>query len=90
MPGKVAASDTSILVNRRSYRLPATTTVAAIAELAGVPHDNAVVERQTSAGLAELKIDDQLFLRRGDEFLVTRQFIMGGCDDTVGLVGSQK
>jgi hypothetical protein len=55
-------------------------TGADVAEMMGVPHDNAVVERETPTGPVAISLDETLRIAGGEEFLVTRQFIMGGSD----------
>ena len=75
-----AGPDRTVFVNRRRFVLPvAAPTGADIAALIGVPADNAVVERETAEGLVAVPIDAPLSIAEGHAFLVTRQFIMGGC-----------
>lgn len=77
--------DRTVFVNRRRFTLPdATPTGADIAALIGVPADNAVVERETADGLIAIPLDAPLSIDDGQAFLVTRQFIMGGCPGSCG------
>lgn len=81
MSDRKATPDGIIFVNRRRFTLPATASTGAdIAGLIGVPADNAVVERETPEGLIAVSLDAPLATDDGEAFLVTRQFIMGGCD----------
>lgn len=76
--GDTAAS-LPIRVNRRPFAVASGATGADIAALVGVPADNAVVERLAADGsLAECALDGPVPLAAGAEFLVTRQYIMGG------------
>lgn len=80
MSDRQAELDRVIFVNRRRFTLrAATSTGADIAGLIGVPFDNAVVERETADGLVAVLLDKPLPVEDGEAFLVTRQFIMGGC-----------
>ncbi|WP_158915229.1 multiubiquitin domain-containing protein [Caulobacter sp. S45] len=69
-----------IFVNRRRFEIGGERmTGAEIANLLGVPEDNAVVERHGAAGeLETLPLDHAFEICSGQSFLVTRQFIMGG------------
>jgi hypothetical protein len=76
-----AQSTCQIFINYRPHIVESTTLSAKdLASLAGVPHDNVVVEVETTAGLKMLALDESLIITDGSRFLVTRQFIMGGME----------
>lgn len=76
--GDTAAS-VPIRVNRRPFRVAPGATGAQIAALLGVPEDNAVVELEGADGvLVACALDAPVPLAPGAEFLVTRQYVMGG------------
>lgn len=86
MSDRKATPDRIIFVNRRRFPLPVTAATGAdIAGLIGVPADNAVVERETAEGLIAVSLDKPLLIDNGEAFLVTRQFIMGGCEGGAAL-----
>lgn len=74
-------SSCDIFVNRRPFSVDNhRPTGADIAALLGVPADNAVVERHNTHGDLEIVPIDQPFeIAPAQSFLVTRQFVMGGC-----------
>ncbi|WP_425089026.1 hypothetical protein [Stappia sp.] len=72
-----------ITINRRRFDrdggVEPTMTADALAELAGIPAENAIVERETGPRTYEaLARDTSLPIRSGMHFLVTRKFVMGG------------
>lgn len=72
-----------ITVNRRRFDrnagVHAAMTAEAIATLVGVPVRNAVVEREVGPGAYErLAPGDEISVKTGMHFLVTREFVMGG------------
>ena len=72
-----------ITVNRRRFDakhgVASQMSAAAIAELAGVPAQNAVVERESGENELELvPCDASIAIETGMHFLVTRHFVMGG------------
>lgn len=72
-----------VFVNRRRFDagkgLKAVATGADIAALAGVPRDNAKVEVEAGPDrMQEVGIDERIEIRPGMQFLVTREFVLGG------------
>ncbi|MGJ3263273.1 MAG: multiubiquitin domain-containing protein [Salinarimonas sp.] len=79
------AATIPIRVNRRPFSVASGTTGAEIAALLGVPADNAVVEAQAPDGdLVACGLDAPVPLAPGAEFLVTRQYVMGGTSPVRG------
>jgi Multiubiquitin len=69
-----------INVNRRPFTIrDRRLTGHQIAAMIGVPADNAVVEREIAGDLMTLALAEKVEIEDGASFLVTRQFIMGGC-----------
>lgn len=72
-----------IFVNRRKFDkgdgvLPEMTG-AQIAELVGVPADNAIV-REESPEKREIAVTETVHIKNGEHFLVTRKIVEGGND----------
>ncbi|SDU45744.1 hypothetical protein [Stappia sp. ES.058] len=72
-----------ITINRRRFDrdggVAPTMTADDLATLAGIPAQNAIVERETGPRTYEaLARDSSLPMRSGLHFLVTRKFVMGG------------
>lgn len=73
-----------VRVNRRPFSVAPGVTGADIAALLGVPADNAVVEVQAADGsLLACALDAPAPLAPHAEFLVTRQYVMGGAPGAV-------
>ena len=49
-----------------------------IADLVGVPADNAVVRLETRSGLEEIQIKEEIEIKSEMQFLVTRKTVEGG------------
>ncbi|WP_029031649.1 multiubiquitin domain-containing protein [Salinarimonas rosea] len=78
-PAGDTAAIVPIRVNRRPFSVAPGVTGAQIAALLGVPADNAVVEAQGADGtLVACALDAPAPLAPHVEFLVTRQYVMGG------------
>ncbi|WP_349360706.1 hypothetical protein [Stappia sp.] len=72
-----------ITINRRRFDraagVAAKMTADDLATLAGIPAQNAIVERETGPRTYEpVAGDEALTVRSGMHFLVTRKFVMGG------------
>jgi hypothetical protein len=69
-----------ISVNRRPFTIrDRRLSGHQIAAMIGVPADNAVVEHDVAGELIALALSEKVEIEDGACFLVTRQFIMGGC-----------
>ncbi|WP_372424805.1 hypothetical protein [Salinarimonas chemoclinalis] len=78
-PAGDMAAIVEIRVNRRPFSVAPGLTGSGIAALLGVPADNAVVEVQAADGtLVACALDDPAPIAPHAEFLVTRQYVMGG------------
>jgi hypothetical protein len=76
---ETTSSAVVIFVNRRRFEVKPGVTGAGIAALLGVPAENAVVEIEAGDGEpTELVLDAPVTLAPGQQFLVTRQYVMGG------------
>jgi hypothetical protein len=72
-----------ISVNRRPFSIrERRLTGHQIAAMIGVPADNAVVEHEVAGELITLALSEKVEIEEGACFLVTRQFIMGGCSES--------
>jgi hypothetical protein len=70
-----------IFVNRRKFEegdgVRPEMTGAAIAELVGVPADNAVI-REESPEKKKIEVNEVVRVKNGEHFLVTRKIVEGG------------
>ena len=80
MPGP--DSNLHIFVNRRKFDESAGVqpqmTGRQIAALVDVPAENAVVRRDSGSAHEEVGIDQQVSIKNGDHFLVTRKTVEAG------------
>ena len=71
-----------IYVNRRKFQsvdgVEPEMTGGQIADLVGVPHDNAVIRLETEKDPVEVKLDEKVEIKSGMQFLVTRKTVDGG------------
>lgn len=70
-----------IFVNRRKFegeRIKPRMAGREIAELVGVPPENAVVRRESGPDKMEIGIDESVDIRMAEHFLVTRATVQGG------------
>ncbi|WP_342363823.1 hypothetical protein [Terrarubrum flagellatum] len=79
-------SELHIFVNRRrfdaTHGLTKRVTGAEIAALVNVPRMNAVVEHDAGVdALTPVDLDTPIDIENGAQFLVTREFVLGGAND---------
>lgn len=71
-----------IFVNRRKFErgdgVKELMTGAEIAALVGVPKDNAVIRKESGPDKIDIGVDQQIEIKNGDHFLVTRKIVEGG------------
>ena len=81
-PRKPIDPSLHIFVNRRKFEtgdgVSERMTGAQIAALIEVPADNAVVRSDSGADKREIGIAEQIDIKNGDHFLVTRRVVEGG------------
>jgi len=78
------AQELHIFVNRKKFDqaqgVRPQMTGGQIASLVGVPANNAEVQCESEPGKPEIGIDQEVPIKEGEHFLVTRQTVEGGCD----------
>jgi hypothetical protein len=71
-----------IFVNRRKFErgdgVKEAMTGAEIAALIGVPKENAVIRKESGPDKIDIGVDEQIEVKNGDHFLVTRKVVEGG------------
>ena len=75
-------SQLHIFINRRKFErgdgVKELMTGAEIANLVSVPPENAVVRRDSGPDKTEIGISENVRIKNGDHFLVTRRVVEGG------------
>lgn len=83
-PAKAREKELHIFVNRRrfdrSHGVTETMTGARISSLVGIDAANAVVRRESGPNKKEVDADEEVSIKNGEHFLVTRRVVDAGCD----------